>query len=161
MADDAQFLINLVTPERILLAGMASEVVLRTAEGDITILNGHAPLVGSVETGVVRVTDEEGNVQRVACRDGFIQVDYEVPIGDETGNRVTLLVGVALLVEEIDEAGVRAELEAAESALALLTGSGRSGETEDGPDLEFLAAEGEVQWAEVRLEALDAESSHA
>ena len=45
MADDAQFQINLVTPERILLTGMATEVMLRTGEGDATFLAGHTPLV--------------------------------------------------------------------------------------------------------------------
>ena len=51
MADDAQFQITLVTPERILLGGMASEVILRTGEGDATFLAGHTPLVGSVAAG--------------------------------------------------------------------------------------------------------------
>ena len=45
MADDAQFQINLVTPERILLSGMATEVLLRTGEGDATFLANHTALV--------------------------------------------------------------------------------------------------------------------
>ena len=56
MADDAQFQINLVTPERILLSGLATEVMLRTGDGDATFLANHTALVGSVKPGVVRVT---------------------------------------------------------------------------------------------------------
>ena len=37
MADNNLFTVNLVTPERILLEGDASEVVLRSGEGDITV----------------------------------------------------------------------------------------------------------------------------
>ena len=56
MADGALFWLELVTPERILFAGMASEVMLRTGEGDASFLAGHAAVVGSVEPGVVVVT---------------------------------------------------------------------------------------------------------
>ena len=66
MADDSLFQINLVTPERILLTGMASEVILRTGEGDVTFLAGHTPLVGTVQPGVVRVVRPEADEVRVA-----------------------------------------------------------------------------------------------
>ena len=60
MADSNAFTVNLVTPERILLTGLATEVILRTGEGDVTFLAGHTPLVGTVEPGVVRVVRSEG-----------------------------------------------------------------------------------------------------
>ncbi len=53
MADANLFQLELVTPERNLLTGAASEVILRTGDGDLTILAGHTPLVGTVEPGVV------------------------------------------------------------------------------------------------------------
>src|SRR5271168_3942173 len=125
MADDAQFQINLVTPERVLLTGMATEVMLRTGDGDATFLAGHTPLVGSVKPGVVRVTLSEGEVIRVAVHGGFTQVELHAPIVDgaeeeAAGSRVTLLVGVAELAGEIDTDRARAALEVAEAKVAEL-----------------------------------------
>ena len=129
MADDTLFQINLVTPERILLTGMASEVILRTGEGDVTFLAGHAPLVGTVQPGVIRVVRPDGDDVRVAVHGGFTQVEQDVDLdGDDegaTGSRVTLLLGVAELAEEIDVDRARAALEAAEARVAELGGGGQ------------------------------------
>ncbi len=134
MADSNLFTVNLVTPERILLEGAASEVILRSGEGDLTILAGHTPLVGSVEPGVIRVVRDDGQVERVAAHGGFVQVEQHVApesedggSGGSSGTRVTLLIGVAELAEEIDAARAQAALEAAEARVAELTGVGRPG----------------------------------
>jgi F-type H+-transporting ATPase subunit epsilon len=135
MADDAQFQIDLVTPERILLDGMATEVMLRTGEGDATFLANHTELVGSIKPGVVRVVRPEGEVVRVAVHGGFAQVEQNVALDagadgeDVVGSRVTLLV----------------------KALA-------EGEV---ADPELAEAEAAVLRAQVRLEAVDASSSVA
>ena len=126
MADESLFQINVVTPERILLTGMASEVFLRTGDGDLAFLAGHTPLVGSVQPGVVRVVRPEGDEVRVAVHGGFTQVEQGVPLGDDADDastRVTLLVGVAELAEEIDVDRARVALEAAEARVAELGGS--------------------------------------
>ncbi|MGA2837150.1 MAG: F0F1 ATP synthase subunit epsilon [Acidimicrobiales bacterium] len=165
MADDALFQINLVTPERILLTGMASEVMVRTGEGDATFLAGHTPLVGSVQPGVVRVVRGDGEVVRVAVHGGFTQVELNVPLdgGDEDGvttSRVTLLIGVAELASEIDADRARAALEAAEARVAELGGSaGRTLGEDEVADPELVEAEAALLRAQVRLEALDASTS--
>ncbi len=161
MADDAQFQINLVTPERILLTGMATEVMLRTGEGDATFLAGHTPLVGSVRPGVVRVVRPEGEVVRVAVHGGFTQVEQNVPLaGDaeegDTSSRVTLLVGVAELAEEIDTDRARIALEAAETKVAELGGTGKAVAEGEEADPELVEAEEAVLRAQVRLETVDA-----
>jgi F-type H+-transporting ATPase subunit epsilon len=165
MADSNLFTVKLVTPERILLDGPAAEVILRTGEGDITILDGHTPVVGSVEPGVVRVVREGGDVERVAVHGGFIQVEQHVPgeSGDDPsgGTRVTLLVGVAELAEEIDGERARAALEAAEAKVAELNAGGRgTGATdEEEPDAELAEAEASELRARVRLEAVEVTST--
>jgi F-type H+-transporting ATPase subunit epsilon len=162
MADDAQFQINLVTPERILLSGMATEVMLRTGEGDATFLAGHTPLVGSVKPGVVRVALSEGEVVRVAVHGGFTQVELDAPIvvegagEDATGPRVTLLIGVAELAEEIDTDRARVALEAAEAKVAELGGTGRALAEGEVADPELVEAEAAMLRAQVRLETVDA-----
>ena len=167
MADDAQFQINLVTPERILLSGMATEVMLRTGEGDATFLAGHTPLVGSVKPGVVRVVRPEGEVIRVAVHGGFTQVELDVPVEAEgaaegaTGTRVTLLAAVAELAEEIDTDRARAALVAAEAKVAELGGTGRTVAEDEVADPELVEAEAAVLRAQVRLETVEAASTTA
>ncbi len=163
MADSNLFTINLVTPERILLTGLASEVILRTGEGDVTFLAGHAPLVGSVEPGVVRVVAAEGDEERAAVHGGFVQVEQHVPPGDgdgaeSSGTRVTMLIGVAELAEEIDTGRAQAALAGAEALVAELTGSGgrAAAPDEPEPDEALVVAQTALRRAQVRLEAVDA-----
>jgi F-type H+-transporting ATPase subunit epsilon len=168
MADSDLFTIKLVTPERILLTGLASEVILRTGEGDVTFLAGHAPLVGSIEPGVVRVVRAEGEEERVAVHGGFVQVEQHVPAddadeaGSSSGTRVTMLVGVAELAEDIDVERAQVAQTAAEARVAEVTGSsGRAGAgpADDAePDAELVEAEAALRRAEVRLETVDATS---
>lgn len=47
--------VELVTPERVLYAGDAGFVVLRTDDGEIMFLPEHAPFVGAVDICVVRI----------------------------------------------------------------------------------------------------------
>jgi F-type H+-transporting ATPase subunit epsilon len=169
MADSNLFTVNLVTPERILLGGAAAEVILRSGVGDLSILAGHTPLVGSVEPGVIRVVRDDGQVERVAGHGGFIQVEQHVApesedggSGGSSGTRVTLLIGVAELAEEIDAPRAQAALEAAEARVAELTGSGgRSTGDDQELDVDLVEAEASRRRAQVRLEALDVASASA
>ena len=166
MADDTLFQINLVTPERILLTGMASEVILRTGEGDVTFLAGHTPLVGTVQPGVIRVVRPDGDEVRVAAHGGFTQVEQDVTLdGDDegaSGSRVTLLLGVAELAEEIDVDRARAALEAAEARVAELGGAANRTPAEgEELDPELVEAEAALLRAQVRLEAVDASAPAA
>lgn len=134
MADSNTFVIELVTPERVLVEGLATEVILRTGEGDVTFLAGHAPLVGTVEPGVIRVVRPEGEEERVAVHGGFVQVgedradesaaDVATGNAPPSGTRVTMLIGVAEPADEIDVERARAALAAVEAKVAELTGSG-------------------------------------
>ncbi len=187
------FSIELVTPERILFTGTASEVILRTGEGDLSFLAGHTPLVGTIEPGVVVVVRDEGDELRAAVHGGFVQVEQGV-VADESdspdeaagsgagggtaagtgqaasGTRVTMLVGVAELVEEIDVDRARAALERAEAQVNELGGAGRSAGSGSGaggagaageeaqPDAVLVEAEAALRRAQVRLEAVDASS---
>jgi F-type H+-transporting ATPase subunit epsilon len=164
MADTNEFTISLVTPERVLIEGRATEVILRTGEGDAAFLPGHTPLVGTLQPGVVRVVGADGEEQRVAVHGGFVQVELGVAADDDEsapGSRVTLLVGVAELAEEIDVDRARLALDAAEARRSELVGTGsRSSGGDEGEeaDPELVEAEAERQRAEVRLEAADATS---
>jgi F-type H+-transporting ATPase subunit epsilon len=175
MADDSLFSVRLVTPERVLISDVTSEVILRTGEGDITFLAGSAPIVGTVEPGVVRVAgvgDQAGEVHRVAVHGGFVQVeqhvvpegsDAELLEGTTTGTRVTILAAVAEPADEIDVERARVAHDAAEARVAELSGAaaGRPAATGDEVvlDPELVEAQAALVRSEVRLETVEAVSA--
>jgi len=111
------------------------------------------------------VVRPEGEVVRVAVHGGFTQVEQNVPlVGDDaaedaTSSRVTLLVGVAELADEIDPDRARAALDAAEARVAELGGTGKALAEGEEADPELVEAEAALLRARVRLEAADASIS--
>lgn len=105
--------IELVAADRVVWSGEASEVIVRTIDGDLGVLTGHAPLLSVLVPGVVQIRQESGDAVKAAVGDGFISV---------AGDRVSILAEDAFLATEIDEAAARADLEKAgddEAAAAL------------------------------------------
>ncbi len=133
---DGTFDVAVVTPEERLVDGRARSVVLRSSDGDLTVLDGHTPLVTDVMPGEVRIERDEGGTARLAVHGGYLQVE-----GGET--RVTLLAGVAELAEQIDVG--RAERAREEASAQVQASQGE--ETGEGRAL----AEAALRRAEVRL----------
>jgi len=97
--------VALVSPERILFTGEADMVVCRTSDGEIAFLTGHAPLVGALGIGTVRVKLSDGEEVRAAVHGGFVEV---------RDNRVSILSDVAELPDQIDVERARRAREEAE-----------------------------------------------
>ena len=164
MADDV-FGVEVVTPEQALVAGGATAVVLATSEGDLTVLDGHTPLVGDVVPGLVKVDLADGTQLRLAVHGGFVQVDTSpgaaegLAEGDGPlpglSTRVTVLAGIAELSEEIDvPRAERAREAAAQRVSELSSGRGTSSEQTtgtDAPDLALREAQAALERAELRL----------
>jgi len=151
---------ELLTPEHALRAGEAIGVVLRTSDGDLTVLSGHTPLVGDVVPGVVRVLRED-EAEHFVVHGGFVQVATArgaaagliAGVGDdELSTRVTLLAGVAEPLESVDVVRATAARDAASAALAEL------GAPDDDEEraARRLALEGALARAELRLAATGA-----
>jgi len=132
--------VELVSPERILFSGEADMVVCRTYDGEIAFLTGHAPFLGALGIGIVRIHQAGGEVVRAAVHGGFVQVKDD---------KVIVLSDVAELPDQIDAARARQSLEDAQRNLA-----GGGGAGDGGGDGEDAAAEAaaQIQRAEVRLE---------
>ena len=101
------FTFELVSPEKVLLAGEAEQVLLPGAEGDMTILPNHSPLISTLRPGVIDVS-LNGSRSRIFVRQAFAQVDPE---------RVTVLAEKAYDVAELTGSALSAELSRAEEEL--------------------------------------------
>jgi F-type H+-transporting ATPase subunit epsilon len=124
--------VSVVTPEREVWSGESSFVVARAEGGEIGVLPGHAPFLGSLHHAVLKIEHADG-VTLFAVHGGFIEV-YE--------NRVTVLAPLAETSDEIDVDRARRDLEEAEAAL------GRAGDEDaDEHRQAFLRAQARLKTA--------------
>jgi F-type H+-transporting ATPase subunit epsilon len=104
--------VDLVSPERILYSGEAEMVIARTSDGEIAFLTGHAPFLGALGIGTVRIHGATGagagGVEEAAVHGGFVEV---------RDNRVIILSDVAELASQIDVERARRAAAEAESRL--------------------------------------------
>jgi len=63
--------------------GDARSVTVPGAEGALTVLAGHEPLISALVVGEVRIQDAEGKEQRIAIEGGTVEV---------SGGQVTVLL---------------------------------------------------------------------
>ena len=74
MAEKIQF--DLVSPERLLASVEAAEVQIPGAEGDMTAMADHAPLITTLRPGIVRVSGSDGDAEYVVTG-GFAEINGE------------------------------------------------------------------------------------
>jgi F-type H+-transporting ATPase subunit epsilon len=103
----AELHVELVSVEREVWSGDATQVTARTTEGDIGVLPGHAPLLGQLaDGGIITIYQAGGEPVRAAVHGGFLSV---------TDEGVTVLAEVAELAQDIDTSRAQASLERARS----------------------------------------------
>ncbi len=100
-------LLEIVTPERLLLSEEVEEVILPGELGQLGILPGHHPLLASLGIGEL-IYRKGGKEHSVFVAGGFVEV---------LTDRVTVLAGEAQLPSEIDLEEARAQKEEAEGEL--------------------------------------------
>jgi F-type H+-transporting ATPase subunit epsilon len=106
--------VELVSPERVLYSGEASMVILRAGGGDIAFLAGHAPFLGALGIGAVRIQGTDGREVQAAVHGGFVEVKDD---------RVIILSDVAELADQIDAGRAERAKADAESRLRSDEGS--------------------------------------
>lgn len=116
------------------------EVILPTADGEISVFPGHEPLVSLAVPGVISVRHEKGDLDEqleyFATSGGIIEID---------GKRVRVLVDAADKDEEIVEAEAKAALERAEKMKA---------EASDQVDIEKAHEEARLQTVRLQVAEL-------
>ena len=109
MASGATMKVEVVSPERVLFSGSATQVITRTESGgEIAFLPGHTSFLGVLTENHTRIFLEDGKVQDVAVHGGFVEA---------AGDHVTILSSNAELAGDIDVARARAAKERAETAM--------------------------------------------
>ena len=106
MADSFNF--ELVSPERLLVSGSVSEVVIPATEGEMTVMANHAPTMTTIKPGVVTVKSADGKKDRYVVFGGFADI---VPTG------CTLLAESAVHVDEFNNEDITRRIETARKEL--------------------------------------------
>ena len=125
MADTMQF--DLVSPERSLASLQVREVQIPGADGDLTAMPDHSPLITTLRPGVLKIEGPEGSAEYLVSG-GFAEIN---------GESLSVLAEKAMPVAEVTRedldamvAEARAKQEAVASAAA-----GDSGAVDDAAKL--------------------------
>lgn len=87
------FKFELVSPERLLVSEEVESVIIPGADGEMTVMARHAPVMSTIKPGVVTVKPVSGAEQRFVVFGGFADI---LPEG------CTLLAESAVAVKDID-----------------------------------------------------------
>ncbi|MBC9926102.1 MULTISPECIES: F0F1 ATP synthase subunit epsilon [unclassified Leucobacter] len=85
----AELSVSVVSADREIWTGSATQIIATTVEGQIGILAGHQPMLAVLAQGEVRVTTTDGEKIVIDAEDGFLSVDH---------NAVQVVAGRAALV---------------------------------------------------------------
>ncbi len=66
--------LTIITPEKELFNGKVKSVKVPGTSGQFEILNGHAPIVSSLQKGEVRIITDKGEKQTYPIEQGFVEV---------------------------------------------------------------------------------------
>ncbi len=103
------FKFELVSPERLLVSEQVESVVIPGAEGEMTVMAEHAPVMTIIKPGVVTVKTAAGSQERYVVFGGFADI---LPSG------CTLLAESAVAVKDIDRADVARRIQEAREDVA-------------------------------------------
>ena len=91
MADNFKF--DLVSPERLLVSGEVTQVVVPGSEGDFAVLAGHAPVLSTMRPGMLEIDDVDKKRTRYFVAGGFAEA---------TPERLTVLAEEAVAEADLD-----------------------------------------------------------
>ena len=103
------FKFELVSPERLLVSAQVESVVIPGAEGEMTVMANHAPVMTTVKPGVVSMRTAAGADERYVVFGGFADI---LPTG------CTLLAESAVAVKDINRADLARRIQEAKEDLA-------------------------------------------
>lgn len=103
------FMLEIVSPEELLFKDEVQFVVVPELDGDLGVLRNHAPLIAALKIGILRYTDTNGAIKKMALSGGFMEV---------MANEARVLAETAEPGSQIDVLRAKAAKERAEARLA-------------------------------------------
>lgn len=103
----ATFRLQVLTPSRKFFDEDVEMVVVKTTDGEIGVMKGHAPLVVAIATGPMRI-QVGGEWKEAALTEGFMEITQE---------KAVMLVDTAEWPDEIDVERAKAAKERAQERL--------------------------------------------
>ena len=131
MADN--FLLKIITPDRVFFEEEASMVEFNTTEGEIGVYKNHVPMTVIIKPGILTIT-QDGGVREAALHAGFVEILQD---------KVTILAEIIEWPEEIDPERAEAARARAEERLKSRT-----------PETDVARAETALQRAIARIQLL-------
>ena len=102
------FKLTIVTPDGLAFSGEAESILVRTTDGDVEILKGHADFLATLSIGRTRII-EGGKSRLASSAGGFITV---------TAGEVKMVATTFEFAEDIDLSRARVAKERAEAKLS-------------------------------------------
>ncbi len=87
------YLLQILTPERLMFDGKVAQVTVRTTEGDVGILAGHIRYAAILKVGILTIKLENGEEKRAAVAGGVIKV---------SDTKTTIITTASEWAEDID-----------------------------------------------------------
>ena len=103
------FHLDIVSAEALIFSGPATQLIAPGKAGELCILARHAPLLGELRPGLVRLADQFDRPQELFVSSGYLEV---LPYA------VTILADTVLRTPQMDEAAARAAVERTRVALS-------------------------------------------
>jgi len=101
--------LEIVSPERLLLARPVEMVVIPASEGDMGVLEGHAPAIVMLRGGIIALYEDDKVTDQMYVAGGFAEV---------TPERCTVLANEVLAPTDLSREEGERRLAAAEEVLA-------------------------------------------
>ena len=92
MADDRNFTLKIITPDRVFYEEQVSMVEFNTVEGEVGVYKDHIPMTMIIAPGILTIT-KDGEILEAALHAGFVEVLQE---------KVTILAEIIEWPSEID-----------------------------------------------------------
>jgi F-type H+-transporting ATPase subunit epsilon len=108
----ATFLLELVSPSRLLLSRQVDMATIPSLEGDMGVLAGHAPMIVALRGGIIRVREGGADTESLFIAGGFAEV---------APDRVTVLADEATPLASLSRSEAERRLSEAEAAYGAVT----------------------------------------
>jgi F-type H+-transporting ATPase subunit epsilon len=100
-ATDHTLDVSIVTPSTTAYTGKALAVSVPGSKSPFQVLYNHAPVISSLDVGVIKIEDEKNHVQYFASKDGFVEV---------LSNKVSIIVAELVDAASVNETAAEQEV---------------------------------------------------